>query len=91
MHGKFVSHPISNLEQFQTSKTLCDNGFRCDTIRYLGLQFVPSNSITNNLRERIAIRENELSKSRERFTTRGNGLSSSKERITNPWVQITDP
>ena len=91
MHGKFVSRPISNLDQFQTSKTLCDNGFRCDTIRYLGLQFVPSNSITNNLRERIAIRKNELSKSRERFTTGENELPNSRERKTNPWEQITDP
>ena len=73
------------------SKTLCDNGFRCDTIRYLGLQFAPSNSITNNSRKRIAIRENKLSKSRERFTTLENGLSNSRERKTNPWEQITDP
>ena len=60
-------------------------------IRSLGLQFVPSVLTSNNWRERIAIRENELSQSMEWFTTRENGLSNSREQITNPWVRVTNP
>ena len=39
--AKFVSRTMSNLDQFQTLKTLGDMGSWCDTIRYLGLQSFP--------------------------------------------------
>ena len=45
----------------------------------------------SNSKERIAIRENEVSNSRERIAIRENELSNSTERITNLWERITIP
>ena len=93
--------PIRMLKKKNSKKTYTAN----QTIRFLGLQFVPSiwtiatrsldlnNSFyqieLSNSREQITIRENELFNSRERFAIRENGLSNSRER--NLWERITNP
>ena len=48
---------------------------------YRRLQFIPSILTSNNSRERVSVRENEVSTSRERIAIRENGWSYSRERI----------